>query len=126
MNDTSESLFKNKLNLLFKKIIETFWSRDVSDIWVLAHFETKNQARKILNNINSLCAKLFKCFLIYILRQNVSKNQTRKILNYIKSSCIFFCGKRNKIFTKIFELCQVLCILFCGKMFQYFCTIDAH
>ena len=27
--------------ILLTKIIETFWSRDVTDIWVLAHFELK-------------------------------------------------------------------------------------
>ena len=27
--------------LLLIKVIETFWSRDVTDIWVLAHFEPK-------------------------------------------------------------------------------------
>ena len=27
--------------ILFTKIIETFWSRDVTDILVLAHFELK-------------------------------------------------------------------------------------
>ena len=27
--------------MLFTKIIETFWSRDVADIGVLAHFESK-------------------------------------------------------------------------------------
>ena len=27
--------------ILFTKIIETFWSRDVTDTWVLAHFEIK-------------------------------------------------------------------------------------
>ena len=26
---------------LFTKIIETFWSRDVTNMWVLAHFELK-------------------------------------------------------------------------------------
>ena len=29
--------------ILFIKRIETFWSRDVIDIWVLAHFEFKTQ-----------------------------------------------------------------------------------
>ena len=28
--------------ILFTKITETFWSRDVTDIWVLAHFELKS------------------------------------------------------------------------------------
>ena len=27
--------------MLFLKIIETFWSRDITNIWVLAHFELK-------------------------------------------------------------------------------------
>ena len=27
--------------ILFTKIIETFWSRDVTDTWVLAHFVIK-------------------------------------------------------------------------------------
>ena len=44
------SLFNNFLcqtvlifprHIFFTKIIETFWSRDVTDIWVLAHFELR-------------------------------------------------------------------------------------
>ena len=27
--------------LITKIIVETFWSRDVTDIWLLAHFELK-------------------------------------------------------------------------------------
>ena len=28
--------------ILFAKIIEIIWSRDVTDLWVLAHFEFKS------------------------------------------------------------------------------------
>ena len=58
--------------ILLTKITETFWSRDVTDIWVLAHFEPKNQARKTLNYIKSSCAKLLQIF------SNVSKNVKMK------------------------------------------------
>ena len=48
--------------ILFAKIIETFWSRGVTDIWVAAHLGPnvfKKLDRKILNYIKFLCAKLF-------------------------------------------------------------------
>ena len=39
------------------KITETFWSRDATDLWVLAHFELK--LIKILELIKSL---MLNCF----------------------------------------------------------------
>ena len=48
--------------ILFAKIIETFWSRGVTDIWVVAHLGPnvfKKLDRKNLNYIKFLCAKLF-------------------------------------------------------------------
>ena len=48
--------------VLFTKIVERFWSRDVTDIWVLANFEPKNQTRKFLNYMKSLCADFFRIF----------------------------------------------------------------
>ena len=61
--------------------------------------------------------KSFKCFLTYILGQNVQKNQTRKILT-LSSLCMLSCFKYfliyilrqnvSKIKTrKMFELCEV-------------------
>ena len=58
--------------ILFTKIIETFWSRDVTDIQILAHFEFKTlEDFKTISSL--LVLNYFKYFLIYILGQNVSK-----------------------------------------------------
>ena len=52
--------------ILFAKIIELFSSRDVTDIWVLAHSEPK--IHKDFKTISSLYVlNCFKYFLIYIL-----------------------------------------------------------
>ena len=48
--------------ILFAKIIETFWSRGVTNIWVVAYLGPnvfKKFDRKNLNYIKFLCAKLF-------------------------------------------------------------------
>ena len=103
--------------LLFAKIIEIFWSRDVIDIWVLAHFEPKIQ--KYLKIISSLhMPNCFKYFLIYILKY-VSKNQARKILKYINSTYISFCAKTTRYSQRFLNYTKSLCIIFCGKIFQY-------
>ena len=44
--------------LFIKIIVETEIPRNVTGIWVLEHFEPKNQTRKILNYIKPLFAKL--------------------------------------------------------------------
>ena len=36
-----QTVLKFPIYILFTNIIETFWSRDVTNIWVLAHFELK-------------------------------------------------------------------------------------
>ena len=54
----------------FTKVTETFWSRDVTDIQVMAHFEPK--IYKDVSTISSLyLLNCFKYFLIYTLGQNV-------------------------------------------------------
>ena len=61
--------------ILFTKIIETFWSRDVTDTWVLAHFVIK-----YFGTYKSLCAKLFE-----ISEEKMSQKLDKSSLNYIKS-----------------------------------------
>ena len=46
--------------VLFMKRIETFWSRDVTDIWVLSHFEFKTH--EDLNVLN--CLKYFQIHIL--------------------------------------------------------------
>ena len=60
--------------MIFTKIMETFWFRDVTDIWLLAHFEFKTH--KDFKTISSLYVlNCFKYFLMYILGQNVLKKK---------------------------------------------------
>ena len=63
-------------------MIETFWSRDVTDIRALAILSSKD-----FYTISKLYVlSCFKYFLIYILGQNVSKNQTREMVKRTISS----------------------------------------
>ena len=40
-NFPSQTVLIFAVYISFRKIIETFWSRGVTDIWLLAHFELK-------------------------------------------------------------------------------------
>ena len=72
-NFLCQNVLTCSIYILFTKIIETFWSRDVTDIWLLAHFEPKSH--KHFKNASSLYVlDCFKYFLIYILGINVPKN----------------------------------------------------
>ena len=91
-------------------ISETFWSRDVTDIQVLAHFKLKIYT-KIFELIKSLCAELFQIFW-----NKMSQNRTRKMLN-LSSLYVLNCFQYFQIYIlghlfqknqtrKKFELCQ--------------------
>ena len=61
------------------------------------HFGLKVSVVYVISSLYVL--NCFKCFLIYILGQNVLKNQRRKILNYIKS----LCAELFQIFSNIYN-----------------------
>ena len=74
--------------VLLRKRTETFWSKNVTDIRVLAYFESK--INEYFKTISGLCVlNCFKYFLIYILGQIVSKKIDKKSYQkkYVKSSC---------------------------------------
>ena len=98
--------------ILFTKIIEIFWYRYVTEICILAYFETKNQTRKGLNYIKSSCAKLFQIFFNIFYGTKYLKTSEKKIRHVY-----FFVVKWQDVH-KYFELYQVLCIIFCGKFFS--------
>ena len=112
--------------MLFIKINEIFWYRDVTDIWVLANLWFKTHKRyQVLYVLHC-----FKYFLIYIFGQNVSKKPDKNILNYMKSSSKFLkifsivyfgtkCPQKNQV-RKIGNSFMSSCKIFCAKMFQYF------
>ena len=92
--------------ILFTKIIETFWSRNVTDIWALAHFQSK--IHKMFYTISSLYVlNCFKYFLIYTLTHFVPKKWDKENFElYQVFRCKFLC-QNDKIFIKIFGLYQV-------------------
>ena len=59
--------------VLFTEMVETFFSRDVTDMRVLAHFELKR-----FEPIKSLCAKLFYIFSNIYFGTNVLKKSDKK------------------------------------------------
>ena len=73
-------------------MVETFFSRDVTDMRVLAHFELKR-----FEPIKSLCAKLFYIFSNIYFGTNVLKKSDKKIVKL---------RQNDLIFTKIFEIYQ--------------------
>ena len=63
--------------ILFIKRIETFWSRDVIDIWVLAHFEFKSH--EYIRDISPI--KIRKEKNLNYVKMNL---YSQRFLNYIK------------------------------------------
>ena len=118
--------------MLPRKRTETFWSKNVTDIRVLAYFESK--INEYFKTISGLCVlNCFKYFLIYILGQNVSKKIDKKSYQkkYVKSSCArlfeifsnaYFQTKCLKKFRQETFLNYIgsSCITFCVKIFQHF------
>ena len=85
-------------------------------IYILGHFVSKNQTRKILNYIKSLYAKLCQIFFNICFATKCLKSQASKILSYIKSPCIIFCVKMARYSQKFLNYITSLC----DKTCQYF------
>ena len=68
--------------ILFIKITETFWSRDITNIWILANFELKIHKGFWTYRVS------MRWIILNILQQNVSKSDKKNCRkNYIESLC---------------------------------------
>ena len=106
--------------------ISWYINRDVTNIWVLAHFEFKTQRFYIKNYVESICAKLFEIFSdAYIGTKCLKKlNKKNFQMNYISSFYVSNCFKcfllhiLGQNVTKIRQ--EKIWTISSGKMFQYF------
>ena len=63
--------------ILFIEKIETFWSKDVIDIWVLPHFEFKT-------NKDFMCKVVLNIFKYILWDIYSQKGRKERTLNYVK------------------------------------------
>ena len=107
--------------LLFLKLFETFWSRDVIIMWDISTFWV--QISKDFWTISSLYVlNCFKFFLRYYFGTNYLKILKK---NFFEPYQVFMCNflfQNDKVLIKILEVHQ----FFMRQMFQYYwCTLKA-
>ena len=121
-NFLSQNILTFPMYILFTKIIKTFWSKDVTNTWVLVHFVLKIHK-------DFWTYQVFICWIVEIFWDKTSRNQTRKftkrtisslyVLNCFKYFQVYILGQISQKIRQE-NYIKSLCTIFCAEMFQYF------